>query len=130
MPIISSLSSRFIPITPIEVRPVFLTSLSLNRIHCPFCVTSMISFLLLVAFTSISSSSSLRLIACNPDLRMFSYSLIGVFLTIPFFVAINKYLLFWYSFKGIIAVILSSGNNWSRFIIAVPLAVLLDSGIS
>ena len=33
IPITSSPSVRFIPMTPMEVRPVFLTSVSLNRIH-------------------------------------------------------------------------------------------------
>ena len=61
----SSPSLRFIPITPIDILPVFLASVSLKRIHIPCFVTRNISDSLLVILTSISSSSSFKLIAIN-----------------------------------------------------------------
>ena len=126
----SSPSARLIPLTPMETLPVLLTSVSLNRMHCPYFVTRITSFLLLVAFTSISSSSSRSAIAARPTFRTFAYSCMGVFLTRPFRVAIIRY---WPSSNrliGITAVIFSSGISWRRLIIAVPLAVLPASGIS
>ena len=118
------------PITPIDVLPVALTSFSLNLIHWPCLVTIIISIESLVTFTSISSSSSLKFIACRPDFLIFLYSLISVFLTNPFFVAVNKYVSSSNSLIVIIAVILSPGISWIRLIIAVPRAVLPLSGIS
>ena len=57
-------------------------------------VIYIISSLLSVILTSISLSSSRRLIAASPVLRIFSYSKTDVFFTIPFFVAMNRYLSF------------------------------------
>ena len=58
VPTISSPSARFIPMTPIDVLPVALTSVSLKRIHIPSLVTRKISVSLSVVLTSINSSSS------------------------------------------------------------------------
>ena len=130
IPMTSSSSSNRIPMTPMDTRPVTLTSVSLKRIHIPLRVTSRISWLLSVAFTSISSSPSRSTMACSPFLRTCSYSTIGVFLTMPFLVAMNRYLSSLNSRMGIMAVIFSSGISWRRFIMAVPLAVRPASGIS
>ena len=88
------------------------------------------SFLLFVDLTSISSSFSLSVIAAIPDFLTFTYSVILVFLTIPFLVVMNKYLSFLYFLIGITAVIFSSGISCNKLTIAVPLAVRPDSGIS
>ena len=126
----SSLSSIFMPRTPIDVRPVVRTSFSLKRIHCPLFVTRKMSRLLSVTFTSINSFPSRRVIACKPVLRIFAYSKIGVFLTVPSFVAMKRYLSSSNSLMEITAEIFSSGSNCKRLIIAVPLDVRLASGIS
>ena len=130
IPIISSPSSRFMPITPIAFLPIARTSVSLKRIHIPYFVIRKISEFSSVAFTSISSSSSRSEIAASPFLRTFENSIIGVFFVIPFFVTINRCLPSANSRIGIIAEIFSPGFNCSRFTIAVPLAVLPASGIS
>ena len=70
--IITSFGARFIPITPMVVRPVERTSVSLNLIHCPNLVKSKISSELSVTLTSMSLSSSRRLIAASPFFRIFS----------------------------------------------------------
>ena len=113
-----------------EVRPVFLTSVSWKRIHCPYFVTIRMSFSLSVILTSISSSSSRRLIAASPVFLTFAYSTMEVFFTIPFLVAIKRYSSSLYSFIGITADIFSPGWSWRMLIIAVPLDVRLASGIS
>ena len=132
MPTTSSSSRRFIPITPIALLPVGLTSVSLNLMHWPSFVTRIISQSLSVSLTSISSSSSRIPIAWIPVLRIFANSLIGVFLTIPFLVAINILSLSAICFTsiGITAAIFSPGWSCNKLIIAVPLDVLPDSGIS
>ena len=61
---------------------------------------------------------------------MFTYSPIGVFFTMPSFVAMNRYLPASNSRMGMMAVIFSPGMSWSRFTMAVPLAVRPASGIS
>ena len=89
-PTTSSVSIRFIPITPIADLPVGLTSVALNLIHIPNLVTIITSVVSSVSLTSISSSSSLSVIACMPFFLILANSLQGVFLTIPFLVAINR----------------------------------------
>ena len=130
IPTTSSSYERLIPITPIEVLPVLLTSPSENLIHNPFFVTRSICLLPSVTLTSIRSSSPWKLIACIPVFLILANSLILVFFTIPFFVAIKRY---WSSSKlstGITAVIFSSAISWRILTIAIPLAVLEASGIS
>ena len=130
MPMISSPGERFIPMTPMDARPVARTSVSWKRIHIPCLVTRNISLLLSVIFTSISSSSSLRLIAVSPFFLTLENSIRGVFFTIPVLVTINRFLSSLYSRIGIIAVIFSPGASGKRGTIAVPLAVRPASGIS
>ena len=130
MPITSSSSSKRIPITPMDTRPVVLTSFSLKRMHIPFLVTRKISCLSSVAFTSMSSSPSFSTIAWSPFLRTLPYSTIGVFFTIPSLVAIKRYWSSLNSLMGIMAVIFSPGWSCRRFTIAVPRAVRPASGIS
>ena len=92
MPTISSPSSKFIPITPIAVLPIARTSVSLKRIHIPYLVIKKISLFLEVVLTSINSSSSRKWIAASPVFLTFMNSIIGVFLAIPFFVIIKRFL--------------------------------------
>ena len=61
---------------------------------------------------------------------MFLNSSLLVFLTIPFFVANNKYLSSSFASIAINVAIFSFGANWSKLTIAVPLDCLLPSGIS
>ena len=68
--------------------------------------------------------------AARPVFLTFAKSVIGVFFTSPFFVAINRNLPSLYSRIGIRAVIFSPGISCSRLMIAVPRAVRLDSGIA
>ena len=130
MPITSSRSARFIPLTPMEVLPVGRTSFSSNRMHCPYFVTRSTSLSLSVYLTSINSSSSRSVIAASPVFLTCAYSVIGVFLTSPFLVAMNRYSPSLYSSIGITALIFSPGINCRRLTIAVPLEVRLASGIS
>jgi len=61
---------------------------------------------------------------------MFLNSSLLVFLTIPFLVASNKYLLSSFSSIANNVAIFSPGAKLSKFTIAVPLACLLPSGTS
>ncbi len=130
MPTISSPWPKFMPMTPMDARPVGRTSLLWKWMHMPCLVTKKISLSASTTFTSISSSSSFKLMAMRPFLRTLAKSSKGVFLTIPDLVTMNKFFSSTYSLMGIMAVIFSPGSNCSKFTMAVPLAVRLASGIS
>ena len=66
------------PLTPMALLPVSLTSDSLKQILKPLAVTSAIFFSPSVSFTPISSSSSFKVIAWIPTLRIFAKWLKGV----------------------------------------------------
>ena len=130
IPITSSPSFSLIPITPCVTLPIGLTSSSLNVIHKPWCVTNTTLSWPSVILTSINSSFSFNVIACNPDFLTVSYSFNGVFFIVPFLVAINKYFPSAKLDKVITADTFSPLSTLSKFTIAVPLAVLPASGIS
>ena len=130
IPITTSSGSNLIPITPCAVLPTGLTSFSLNVMHIPFLVTRTILSSPSVNLTSISSSSSFRLIPCNPVFLAESYSFRGVFLIIPDFVAISRNLPSSKFLIGITAVIFSPASRDNKLTIAVPFAVLPASGTS
>ena len=78
---------------------------------------------------SISSSSSSRLIARTPTLRILEYSLRLVRLTIPFRVKKTRLLSSLKSVVGMIALIFSSLSRLIRLTTALPLAARETSGI-
>ena len=100
-----------IPFTPIADLPIDLISFSSNLIDIPSFVTKSTSLFPSVTLTPISSSSSLNPIAINPALFMFLNSSRSVFLTIPFLVANNKYLLSSFSSIANSVAIFSLGPN-------------------
>ena len=84
-----------------------------------------------VNLTSISSSSSFKVIAWIPVFLIFEYSDNLVFLINPLLVAINTYNdSSLKSATGITAVTFSPWESCNRLTIAVPFAVLLASGNS
>ena len=91
IPITSSSSSNLIPITPCATLPIGRTSFSSNVIHKPFLVTNTTLSSPSVKRTPINSSSSFKVIPCNPFFLVVLYSVNAVFLINPFFVAINRY---------------------------------------
>ena len=83
-----------------------------------------------VNLTSISSSSSFNVIANNPVFRAELYSVSPVFFISPFLVANSKYLPSAKFCIGITVEIFSPASKLNKFTIAVPFAVLPDSGTS
>ena len=130
MPTTLSPPRSAIPLTPIEERPVALKSVSSKQMLIPSLVTIYILLSLSVSLTSISSSSSRRSIAMIPFLLILRNPVSGVFLIVPFFVTKKRFLSSSSaSISGMIADIVSPGFRCRRLIAAVPLAVLLASGI-
>ncbi|KKU17409.1 MAG: hypothetical protein UX55_C0013G0012 [Candidatus Azambacteria bacterium GW2011_GWE2_46_45] len=79
-----------IPVTPAALRPIGLMSFSLNRIAWPRDVIRTTSSSPLENFTHFKISSLFNLMAIRPLRLTEAKSSTGVFLIIPFFVAITK----------------------------------------
>ena len=98
--------------------------------HIPCFVTNTTLSSPSVNLTSINSSSSFNVIASNPVFLAELYSVSAVFFIKPFLVANNKYFPSAKFCIGIIVEIFSPESKLNKFTIAVPFAVLPDSGIS
>ena len=136
IPITSSLESfNLIPLTPDAFLPIGLVLLSSNLIHFPDFTAIKTWEFPVVNFASKSSSFSLIVMAFIPFDLGLEYCSRDVFLTWPSLVhIITKWLLMYSSsFKSCVqikALTLSSGSIFIRFCIALPLEILLPSGIS
>ena len=113
-----------IPLTPPAVRPITRTSFSSIRNALPFFVASTSSSLPDVIITSITQSSSAKVIARFPFWLIRVNSESEVFFTTPRFVAIKiDFDVSLKSFNVNIAVIWSSGVVFIKFLIISPFAV-------
>ena len=131
IPTIRSFSSfSFIPRTPPAFRPIGRTSDSLKRTDCPSAVVMTTSSLPVVGHTQPNTSPFSKVIAIKPLRRTFSNSSSFDFLTVPFRVAMNRYLYASSLFREIISVIFSSWEICRKLTMACPRAVREDSGIS
>ena len=81
------------PITPMDILPVALTSVSLKRIHMPCLVTRKISVSASVDFNLNQFIVIAQIDRGKAVLRTLLYSITGVFFTIPFLVTMNRFLL-------------------------------------
>ncbi len=125
-----SSSLNLIPITPLAFLPIARDCLDGNLIEMPLRVISITSSSPVVRWQSISSSSSGIPIAIIPRLFVCENADSTVLLTYPRFVAKNTKCSSSNSRVLTVAAMESPLCICKRFTIAVPLDVLLDSGIS
>jgi len=124
-----SLSFNLIHLTPEAALHIGLTSVSENCIAFHSLVAMKIESSQVVVLTQLNSSQSFTHNTFNQLALMFCTNSVSSFLTCPFLVTKNKYLLFSIELS-ITAAILSSFCNPKKFIIGCHLAILVVSGIS
>ena len=126
----ASPSSSRIPRTPRALLPIGRTSDSANRMALPCLDTITTSREPSVMMTFTSSSSSSKVTAIIPPFLGLLKSESALFLTVPDFVPINRYLSSSNLLTGIIAVTDSSSPSSRKFTIAFPRDCLLADGIA
>ena len=130
MPTTSLPFCKSIPLTPLAVLPMSLTSSSLNLMPSPFFVPMSISFLPSVRPTATRLSPlSIDTAMMPPALGLLNAESAVFFIT-PIFVHITTYLPSSNFETGSMVVSFSSVESWRRLIIAFPFACLPASGTS